>query len=378
VTDTGIGIPEDIQMNLFQSFTQADGSTTRKYGGTGLGLAISKQLVELMGGRIGLESSAGHGSAFWFSVPLREGPQRRTSRQAATERKEGVHGGKPLSAKTSMERPGELADLSNRALRVLVAEDNLINQEVCSGMLTKLKVQATVVSDGLQVLRENERNPFDIIFMDCQMPGMDGYEATRQIRRSKGPGSQTIIIAMTADALQGSREKCLQAGMDDYIAKPFKQTELHEALTKWANVLRGLQENPPSDATNSQTPTAESEQLIDIERIEEINRINSQSRASLLGRVVKHFRDDSPLKIAAIREGVKHRDATAVRRVAHALRGGSAQVGAVVVAKLCEHIELLANDESLDGADQFIDALELSLTKAVAQLQTLVPKEELL
>ena len=377
VADTGIGIPENVQASLFQSFTQADGSTTRKYGGTGLGLAISKQLVVLMGGTIELNSSLGHGSTFSFTFPLNDGPQEQKTKASLMERNAPVHRNAIPSPRPTGAQPEAYGTPSIQILRILIAEDNLVNQEVCRGMFAKFEYQTTIVSDGGQALKEIERSPYDIIFMDCQMPGMDGYEATRQIRRSKCAGARAIIIAMTADVLQGSREKCIQAGMDDYIGKPFKQAELREVLTKWTGVLRGEPETSGNDRVESQAPPIFPEMIIDTERIKEINNIRSHSRPSILARVVRHFQDDVPRKIAAMREGVVLHDHQTLRRVAHALRGSSAQVGANIAAKLCERIELLATSESVEGADRLIEALDTSLTEALALLHTFVPKEEL-
>lgn len=349
VTDTGIGLSQEAQQKLFQPFTQADGSTTRKYGGTGLGLTISKQLVEMMGGTIGLESEPGKGSTFWFLLPFEKQSHAErsagmienlamlhvlivddnaTNRHAIKHRlaswgissEETDEGGTALEKVLTADREGkpfnliildmqmpgmdglELAkaikksspshtsrvimissmkvptadlgrasidyfllkpvrksDLYNavvtmfqpgehkeehvqapvqrielhRNLHVLLAEDNVVNQKVAVKMLEKLGVDVTVVSNGLQAADAVGKDRYDIVFMDVQMPSMDGFAATKRIREDEKENRHTIIIAMTANALQGDKERCIAAGMDDYLSKPIKQSEIHAMLEKW-------------------------------------------------------------------------------------------------------------------------------------------------
>ena len=217
VQDTGMGITPEQQERLFQSFSQADASTTRKFGGTGLGLAISKQLIEMMGGEIGVNSTPGSGSTFWFRVrlPLSE-PIPQPDHFAST---------KTTSAAE--------AHLLLSACHVLVAEDNLVNQKVVGHMLRRAGCQVTMASNGREAVALAENQAFDLILMDCQMPEMDGFEATRAIRVGYGPSARTPIIAATANAYDGDREKCLTTGMNDHLAKPFVQEQLVEKLLLW-------------------------------------------------------------------------------------------------------------------------------------------------
>ena len=217
VRDTGIGIPAAAQGHLFEAFRQADGSTSRKYGGTGLGLAISRRLVELMGGTIGLTSAEGEGSTFWFTVDL--------ARQQ-----------NPMKAATVRTAP---ATTRSRLLgRVLVVEDNAVNQKVALLQLKKLGLTADAVANGREAIDALNRAPYDVVLMDCQMPVMDGFEATRAIRATATAHQHIPIVAMTANALKGDREECLAAGMNDYVSKPIKVDDLAAAIEKWIATRR--------------------------------------------------------------------------------------------------------------------------------------------
>jgi PAS domain S-box-containing protein len=214
VSDTGIGIPIDQIDRLFQSFSQIDASMTRRYGGTGLGLAISKRLAEMMGGRIWVESDgiAGQGSSFYFTIRTEIGT------------------GKIEVAATSPSFDGQLGD--QYPLRILLAEDNLVNQKVTLRLLSRLGYRADVVADGQLALDALSRQPYDLILMDIQMPDKDGIEATAEIRRHWPEDQQPWIIALTADALSGSREQYLKAGMNDYVSKPIRIEALTQAIIR--------------------------------------------------------------------------------------------------------------------------------------------------
>ena len=232
ISDTGIGIPTEVQGRLFQPFTQADGSTTRTYGGTGLGLSISQTLVNLLGGNIGFQSDFGVGSTFWFVIPLQKNLD-------VLEEDSGLNN--PLrSPVVNMEENGREQSSSfmkgQTSPRIMVVEDNPVNQKVAVKMLHRLGIEPVLTSNGKEAVALFQRELFDIILMDCQMPEMDGYAATAEIRKLTHEHN-VIIIAMTANALEGDREKCLTAGMDDYLAKPVKTEELKKKLSYWLDRL---------------------------------------------------------------------------------------------------------------------------------------------
>ena len=219
VTDTGIGIAPDKVARLFQRFSQAEGSTTRRYGGTGLGLSIAKRLVELMGGEIGVQSEPGRGSTFWFRIPF-------------TPADEEVVAPAAVEAAPGASAPG--------LVRALVADDVEFNRRLASLMLRKLGCTVELASNGRHAVEQTAAQHYDVVFMDCQMPDLDGFDATREIRQREqstpGNGRRVPIVAMTASAVVGDRERCLAAGMDDYVTKPLNADELRRVIQHWGGV----------------------------------------------------------------------------------------------------------------------------------------------
>jgi len=200
---------------LFQSFSQLESSTTRRYGGTGLGLVICRQLTELMGGRIGVESRVGKGSAFWVRIPLQPAVRKDATMPAIM---------------------GLPASIGRKGLRILVVDDNPVNQTVARKALEKLGHSVALAANGEEALRSWHAYRFDIVFMDCQMPVMDGYEAVTRIRETeKAEGrAHTVIVAMTASALPEEKARCISCGMDDFLAKPVKLAALAQLIERWA------------------------------------------------------------------------------------------------------------------------------------------------
>jgi signal transduction histidine kinase len=218
VQDSGVGIPKSRQPELFQSFSQLDASSTREHSGTGLGLAISKKLVETMGGEIGVESEPGAGSTFWFTVWLDE--QVGDAIAAIDERRRG-----PM--------PPRVDGVSGQGASILLVEDNAINRRVGQKMLEKLGCSVRCVGNGMEALVAVRGDRYDLILMDCQMPKMDGFQATQVIRAAEDPEHRIPIIALTASATESDRAKCLRAGMDDFASKPIKREDLGKIIEKW-------------------------------------------------------------------------------------------------------------------------------------------------
>ncbi|MEG4571540.1 PAS domain S-box protein [Microcoleus sp. N3A4] len=502
VTDTGIGIAPEDQKKLFQSFTQVDASTTRKYGGTGLGLAISKQLVELIGGQIGVESTPGRGSTFWFTVPTVE--ENLTAAGTACEvnletvlagRKMLVASDKPTVRKvlarmavvwgmeveevengwmaiaslykavsvncpydivlvdiqlpemvagslerlmvsepamqqtkwvvlTSMTQVAEakrLVDIgfsgyltkpvkahrlfdclvnaiapstpideplanptSNRAsaidnrelasLKILLVEDTPINQKVGLNQLRVLGCAADVANNGAEALSMVAQKKYDIVLMDCQMPVLDGYEATLELRRLEAAGAvadkmephqKTVVIAMTANALKGDREKCLAAGMDDYISKPISIEKLKSVLENWSAQLKIETPNFNGEELKNSEPDIES--VVDMARLHEIAGADLEFEREIL----QAFVVDTPSYLEAAKGAIASGDMETLARRAHQIKGVSATAAVRLMPEMADRLQSLAESNDLEGATKIIAELEIIL----AEVQKLVAAE---
>ncbi|MEC4984015.1 MAG: PAS domain S-box protein [Oscillatoria sp. PMC 1068.18] len=503
VSDTGIGIPQEAQAKLFQSFSQIDASTTRNYGGTGLGLAISKQLVNLMGGEIGVESKVGVGSTFWFTVQFSE-PE--TANQAdlppsltelklliadasATVRQsvrylaaawgmklnevadanaalsalqEGLAVGKPYDAiifdqqlltsegdtlaeaiasdralletklvlMTSIQQREEIAELSDLSvsstiskpvrasrlfnalltamendfaeilqarrkdtkknaalipqydLNILLAEDHPINQEVILNQLDLLGYQADLALNGEQALQMLTEKKYDLVLMDCQMPLLDGYAATRRLREWEMEGRLTqqshriVVVALTAHALPEDREKCLAAGMDDYLSKPVNQDDLGIKLQHWATQLEKLpkQRELPQKSTLQQpreSSLAESSDLVlDFERLRTISR----GKIGFQRRLLTIFLEKSRSDLVEIRQAIAQQDFAKIQGFGHRLKGSSANVGARRLSNLATRLENFGRDRTVTGSNEVLLAIEAHLAEIAILLQEEFPE----
>ncbi|MGJ9418653.1 response regulator [Massilia sp. CMS3.1] len=485
VIDTGIGISREARGRLFEAFSQADDSTTRKFGGTGLGLAISKQLVELMKGAIGVDNGAKQGSVFWFTVsfdkrrvdPDAPGGQQHTldgmrvlvvdedettrialerhlaawdlacegaesSRAALDRLATRARAGQPFDAAIinmeltqssglmlaatikadpltrptrlillSPERlaadpvqrreagvayqliePARAADLfaclgtrprgltapapqflpppqtprgegTARIRRVLLAEDNPVNVEVAKAMLESLGLQAQVARNGLEALEAVRSKTFEAVLMDCQMPVMDGFAATAAIRSEEqdaGRPRTLPIIAITANALQGDREACLAAGMDDYLSKPFSQAELAGVIGRW--IALPLSSNVHHDEATPTLPPEAREVIqrvvINARALENIRALSEHGGDALVQKVVRAYVGDVPQHLRTLRRAIGGQDADTVRRVAHSLKSASANVGAETLARLCKDLEQMGRTASVTGAASLLTDME--------------------
>jgi PAS domain S-box-containing protein len=492
VIDSGIGIPADKLTAVFESFHQVDSSMTRSRGGSGLGLAIVKQLVELMGGKIGVESELGRGSRFWFTLRIQKSASETASprctrhlarklsillvdanavsgyvasqylqswemdakvytaaaeAQAAIDAAAATGGagfdvaiidikglgaaGLELAAKirrnrakkatdiiflASMDsfmdegveerdafatlskpvRPSELFDclasiaagtrkrhvsplLARRAARaqrphfdarILVAEDNAINQEVAVGMLENLGCHVITVPNGRAAVQAFAQDTFDLILMDCEMPEMDGFQATERIRENerltnelpenRGRPKRIPIIAVTAHALAEMRDRCLESGMDDFITKPFDDLQLTEALRRHLESVGKAQEKAPPI------------EPIDISAIEQIQTIEARGSKGLLKRIVTKFIEVAPVMAADIRSKREAGDSDAMWRAAHGLKSSASAVGATQVSLRCSEIEQVARQEGAEAAAAMLDGLVAEIEAAIRSLQVLI------
>ena len=329
VTDTGIGIRPDQASALFSPFVQADASTTRKYGGTGLGLAISKQLVELMDGRIGLESKEGEGSTFWFTAVFDTAPETpiAPSAQAAENSREPANPRVPAFGSCPA-RP---------AARILVAEDNAVNRMVVLAQLHKLGYQAEAVAGGTEAVEAVAQKKYDLILMDCQMPGVDGFEATRQIRETGSPNLP--IIAVTANVMAGDRERCIAEGMNDYLSKPVQLRQLAAVLDRW------LRQPVIPEAAQEQDKAVFNEEDL-------LNRLVRDRR--LAARIVQGFVDDFPSQLNHLRDRLSQADGPGATLQAHALRGAATAISAGGLSTLAQAMERASKAGEWDDFAQLL------------------------
>jgi PAS domain S-box-containing protein len=472
VRDTGIGIPYDKQEGLFRQFTQIDASTTRKYGGTGLGLAISKELAEMMGGEIGVDSEPGRGSEFWFTVRFGKQPRRErclrpppdirgvrvlvvddnaTSREILLTqlRQWGLHAdqaadgeaalrlmhravgrgdpyrvavidmrmpgmdgaalGEAVKADTALadtllvmmtslgrcederrsgeigsaacltkpvrrsdlfdtivsalsREPGEGAgdtggaalagELDCRGARILLAEDNAINRTVGLGILSTLGMHVDAVADGAEAVEALKRDAYDLVLMDVQMPEMDGLAATRRIRdpSSDVPQHEIPVIALTAHAMRGDREKCLDAGMNDYVAKPINPDALAKVLAEW--LPKGAAGRHTGDAGEGE-PSAGEDAVFDKASL--VRRLSGDRE--LTAAVIESFLQDMPRQVSALADSLDRGDIPDARRRAHGLKGAAANIAGDALSSAAREVELACEAGDVTGAEKRMERL---------------------
>jgi PAS domain S-box-containing protein len=336
VRDTGIGIPADKLGTLFVRFTQVDNSTTRRYGGTGLGLAISKVLVERMGGRLWVDSTLGEGSTFSFTIRCDLGREDELHRRAILGRMgSAVH------------------EPAIRSLRILVAEDNAINRKVALGLLQQLGYAADVAVNGAEVLEMLEKRAYDLVFMDLHMPVMDGLTTTREMASRWPDHHRPAIIAMTADAMQGDRERCLAAGMNDYISKPVSLESLGAALARWGRTM-------PSDTSRADAPM-----IIDREIFETYG-------VELMHELLQTFIATVPPRLVVMKQLATQQQTARLSEEAHTLKGAGLNMGANQFAEVCRSIEEQGRRGELAGLDALLVELEQSYEQSRLALEAIL------
>ena len=336
VTDTGIGIAPEMKQNLFRHFVQADTSTTRRFGGTGLGLAIVRELAELMGGRVELESTLGAGSAFSFYLPAS-----RTAKPAAVPNQVGHQDRRPIQS----------------SKKILLAEDNLTNQVVAMGVLSKLGFRDVVtVNNGREAVEAALAGDFAVILMDCQMPVMDGYMATQNLRRA---GCHVPIVAITANAYQSDRDRCLAAGMNDYIVKPIEIAQLKAILARWM----GAAEPVPAALPDSGSRAGDASGRV-FDRAAVLDRLGGDEE--LMHAVIESFLQHTPDTLNAVEQALDAHEAVLAGRHVHSLVGASATVGAEAMHGILATMDQGARQSDLDAVRAGLPALRLAFTRFIA------------
>ena len=353
VQDTGIGISKEQKAKLFQTFQQADTSTSRKYGGSGLGLAICKRLAELMDGEVGLESQTGKGCTFWLTLRIGKGGTPELSLpEDGRERQEQA--GRMLAAMAVL-----------NGARILLAEDNPFNQQVAREFLEDGGATVCVAKSGQEALDLLRRESFDCVLMDIQMPGMDGLEATRLIRADSAIAGARII-AMTANASGGDRERCLAAGMDDFIGKPFKLNNFYTILAKWLPVQpqqESLFAMQPTIVADETTLAGDSD-IIDLAILAELVSNDRKKVLAFALRFVESARED----IARIEEAMECNDMAAVGELGHRAKSPARMVGAVGFANLCQALENGADSGDVKHARGIVSQLRPLLGRIMEKI----------
>jgi CheY-like chemotaxis protein/HPt (histidine-containing phosphotransfer) domain-containing protein len=338
VDDTGTGIPEDKLEDIFLKFTQADESTTRRFGGTGLGLTICKRLVEMMGGEIGVQSVIGQGSSFWFVLPIQEAKIETINRPHNADR-------------------NDLTRWKFSNAHVLVVDDHPINLMFARKLLKKMGIdRVQMVDNGQEAFEYTQVTMYDAILMDCQMPGMDGFQTTEAIRKMhKGNNLHTPIIAVTANAMKGDREKCLAAGMDDYLSKPIDPQSLGEVLAKW---IKTNDDNDMSEETSIEPIETEAEikiltdhhtkePPIDMAKLRSIFDGGAEEEQELFEIFMTSAKDC----VLNMQNALQANDEELWRKAAHKLKGSASNIRAAQLTEFCAEAEKNFNASEKDKCD---------------------------
>ena len=353
VSDTGIGINPKQLPRLFDYFSQLDSSPSRRYGGAGLGLAISKKIVELMGGHISAQSELNKGSTFCLELPL------------------GLPTGQHLPYSTNLPSSTPAASAGSEpvlaALNILVVEDNPVNQELAKAMLENLGCQVCITENGAEALATLEQTHFDAVLMDCQMPVMDGFTATKAIRRREREQQATVaipIIALTASAFKNDKARCLAAGMNDFLAKPFTQSSLADMIQRWVEpgLLTSVEEPDDHLPKASDTFSAPG------------NWVLENQTQEFVEHIIGLYKQQAQTQLQQLEQALTQQDFRRLDRIAHTLKSASSQLGLRKMAELCENIEIDAQQQQINHAA--IEALPKTYQEACQFLQEHLDRQD--
>ncbi len=346
VCDSGIGIEADKLGEIFSPFLQADGSTSRKFGGTGLGLTITQQLVELMGGEIGVESVKGEGSTFWFTLELKK-----------------LAGASETTATLHVKSSPPVVQ-TEQSIRLLLVEDDEINQLVLRTNLTATGYQVDVACNGLEALKLLEQNDYALVLMDCMMPEVDGYEATAVIRDQNSAviNHSVPVIALTARAFKEDRDHCLAVGMDDYLSKPVVIADLLEMLDKWIGFAPVNQEKQETIVCEAGNVLLNMDELL----------LRALGNKVLVGNIANIFIDSIPICLESINNALATRDTAALIKSAHKLKGSAATIALSSLSATAFKIESLAEAGELESVSQLLPELEQQIAQGVEALRNML------
>jgi CheY-like chemotaxis protein/HPt (histidine-containing phosphotransfer) domain-containing protein len=355
VRDTGIGIPDEKLNSLFKPFSQLDASHSSKYGGTGLGLMICKEFATMMGGKIGVDSELNVGSNFHFTIKLTS----KTSKVVVHENHVSKHGFDLKNYETEDTTPYDNNLIEKRKnYNILVAEDNVVNQKILVRMLAELGFTVEAVNNGKEAVEKIQSGDFKAILMDVQMPEMDGFEATKLIRNLDDPLNKIPVIAITAHALKGDRENCLQAGMNDYVTKPVQVKQLAKVLDSWINIKVSLKEKKTSEIKPD-------DGIFDIQRFTEMSLGDINFQRELL---MDYF-EDLDQRLTKLDEFLDKKDLDKVIKEVHTIKGSSFSIGAKRIGEEALGIELSGKTKDWDSVFQRFQTLKTAFgqTKEVVK-----------
>jgi CheY-like chemotaxis protein/nitrogen-specific signal transduction histidine kinase/HPt (histidine-containing phosphotransfer) domain-containing protein len=356
VHDTGIGITAKQKEGIFDTFSQADSSTTRKYGGTGLGLTISRQLVELMDGKIAVTGEPGNGACFWFTVALQVPVDQET---AFFDYKQG--------------QKKELSDISRFDCRVLLAEDNITNQIVAEGMLELFGCKVDLATNGKEAVKAVRDQKYDLILMDCQMPELDGYSATGEIREFEKltGGDHLPIVALTAHAMSGDRERCISVGMDDYLSKPLGQDQLGAVLEKWLPDLKLDGGRVIQDTVMSEEAELD-ETHFDPNALQAYKVLQKPGQPDVIVKIIESYFEGAFDLLQSIESAVLKGNADVLLVAAHTMKSNNSMVGALRMTEICIELETKSRSGILDNCEELFDELTEEFSYIKNKLQDIL------